>query len=276
MSAYSDLIKSSARQLAGQISKPIDAAVILGTGMASVGNTLISADTTVTEIDNDTIPCLTPLSAPGHVGKTRVVELRGKTIAFCQGRAHLYEGYSAQQVCAQVYLLQQLGAEQLIITNASGALNPKFQAGEIMLINDHINFTGHNPLTGQDETLGQSFTDMSEAYSRAMLQKAAEAATSNALICHTGVYAGVAGPSLETSAERRMLRTLGADAVGMSTVLEVIAANHCGMQTLGLSAISNMALGDDKQQVDTTADVLANAAIAAQGIAKIIEEVLSA
>ena len=276
MSAYSELIKSSSQQLAGQIPKPLDAAVILGTGMASICNTLLSAATTITEIDNAAIACLTPLSAPGHTGKISVAEVQGKTVAICQGRAHLYEGYSAQQVCTQVYLLQQLGAKELIITNASGALNPSFQPGEIMLIDDHINFTGHNPLTGQDETFGQSFTDMSEAYSKALLKKAAQAAKDNALVCHTGVYAGVTGPSLETSAERRMLRTLGADAVGMSTVLEVIAAKHCGMRVLGLSAITNMALGDDRQQVDTIADVLANAAIAAQGIEKIIVEVLSA
>jgi purine-nucleoside phosphorylase len=174
-----------------------------------------------------------------------------------------------------VYLMNALGAKQLMITNAAGALNPAYQPGEIMIIHDHLNFTGSNPLIGQDDTMGNRFVDMSKAYHPITAAKALHCASELNLNIHTGIYAGVLGPSLETSAERRMLQTAGADAVGMSTVLEVIAANHCQMNVLGLSAITNMALGDSDQQVDTIEAVLENAAVADKGIAQIIGKLIS-
>ena len=197
-----------------------------------------------------------------------------KTIAVCAGRIHLYEGFSPQQVSSYVYILNQLGAKELIVTNAAGALNPNYKPGEIMLIEDHINFTGQNPLIGQDESLGMRFPDMSEAYSKRLSQIAGQAAQSLNINLHSGVYAGVTGPSLETSAERRMLRMFGADAVGMSTVTEVIAAKHCSMNILGLSAITNLALGDENQQPDTIESVLENAAVAGKKIKEVVERVL--
>ena len=172
------------------------------------------------------------------------------------------------------YTLRALGCETLIITNASGGLNPAFTPGEIMLLNDHINLTGHNPLIGQDEQLGIRFPDMSEPYDKSLIEKTLGIAAELNLRVHQGVYAGVTGPSLETSAERRMLRVLGADAVGMSTVLEVIAANHCGLRVLTMAAITNMATGDENQQPDTLEDVLANAMVAAQGMREILSRLV--
>ena len=143
-----------------------------------------------------------------------------------------------------------------------------------MLISDHINATGQNPLLGQDETLGILFPDMSDAYARELQLRCQDAAKEQGISIHQGVYIGVLGPSLETSAERRLYRQWGADAVGMSTVTEVIAANHCGMQVLGLSAITNLALGDENQQADTIEEVLVNAAIAGKSIQRIIGSIL--
>lgn len=221
--------------------------------------------------DIDGLPVTT---APSHIGEMRIVSNGERSVALCAGRHHLYEGYTAQQVSALVYVLKRLGANTLIITNAAGALNPTFKPGDIMLINDHINFTGQNPLIGQDEALGMRFPDMSKAYTPTLGKQALEIAQRHALTCHSGIYIGVAGPSLETSAERRLFRNMGADAVGMSTVTEVIAANHCGLDVLGLSAITNLALGDENQAPDTIDEVLQNAAIAGQGISKILEEML--
>jgi purine-nucleoside phosphorylase len=190
-----------------------------------------------------------------------------------QGRVHLYEGRSAQEVALPVYLLRALGAERLVVTCAAGALDPELAPGTVMLIEDHLNLTGANPLTGpNDERLGPRFPDMSRAYDPE-LRAAAWAAGAERGLAH-GIYAGIAGPSLETSAERRFLRAAGADAVGMSTVLEVIAAVHAGMAVLGLAAITNAAHGGPDQAPDTVEDVLAMAAVAGETIAALLARLL--
>ena len=201
--------------------------------------------------------------------------LHGRRVALMQGRLHLYEGWSPADIALAVRLLRRLGAERLVVTNAAGALDPEFQPGEVMLIEDHLNFTGASPLTGpNDDTIGLRFPDMSRAYDpdlRALARRVAEDA---AIPLRTGIYAGVAGPQLETSAERRFLRAAGADAVGMSTVIEVIAAVHAGMKVIGLSAITNDASGGPDQAPDTIEAVLAHAEAAGVRIAALLARLL--
>ncbi len=250
----------------------IDQAVILGSGLSGLE---LEGFSRLAIIDYQNIEGLPTSTAPSHAGKLELVSNGIKTIALCSGRQHLYEGYSAQEVCTLVYVLSTLGVHTLFITNAAGALNPEYQPGDIMLINDHINFTGHNPLIGQNQHFGLTFPDMSQAYDTQLANKLRESASSQALNLQEGIYIGVSGPSLETSAERRMFRGFGADAVGMSTVLEVIAAKHVGLQVTGLSAITNLALGDEHQKPDTIEEVLAHAALAGKKIKALLEDLLS-
>ena len=246
----------------------IDQAVVLGSGLSDLA---LKNYSSVIEFDYADIPGLPESTAPSHQGKLKIVSNGEKTLALCAGRHHLYEGYNAHQVCVLTYLLNALGANTLIITNAAGSLNPEYNPGDVMLIEDHINFTGHNPVRGQDQTFGIEFPDMSQAYDNKLAETLLSIADSESVSLHKGIYIGVMGPSLETSAERRMFRTFGADAVGMSTVLEVIAANHSGMRILGLSAITNSALGDENQQPDTIEEVLAHASIAGEKIKRLLE-----
>jgi purine-nucleoside phosphorylase len=160
------------------------------------------------------------------------------------GRFHLYEGYTARQVASGVHLLQELGVERLILTNAAGGINPAYMQGALVLIADHINLQGANPLVGaNDSLLGPRFPDMTEAYSAELRRIAHETAAELGIALHEGVYAGLLGPNYETPAEIRYLRTIGADLVGMSTVTETIAANHMGMSVLGISCVTNLAAG---------------------------------
>lgn len=266
MTIYSDLIQSASIQLKQSIKQPIDIMVVLGSGLSEIAGSV----NIIQEINYQDIVGLPTTSAPTHQGKILIAEIADKTVAFCLGRLHLYEGVSAQQVAMLTYVMSALGAKKLIITNAAGALNEKYRPGDIMVINDHINFTGQNPIIGEDDSLGVRFADMSQAYTRTLSANVYHIASELNLNIHTGVYAGVTGPSLETSAERRMLRIWGADAVGMSTVMEVIAANHCGMDVVGLSAITNLALGNAEQQADSIEEVLFHAAEAGKGIKKIL------
>lgn len=215
---------------------------------------------------------LTAATAPGHAGRLRAGVIAGTRVAICEGRIHLYEGASALDVAMPVYMLHSLGVRTLIVTNAAGGLNPGYAPGEIMAISDHINLTGANPTLGEETPeIGPRFVDMSQAYDRALRAAARAVAQEAGIVLREGVYAGVLGPSLETSAERRSFHQMGADAVGMSTVLEVIAANHCGMKVLGLSAITNKADGGPDQQPDTIEEVLAHARVAGEKISALIE-----
>jgi len=277
MQHFADSIKRSSDYLRDNFSQSINTMIVLGSGLSGLALAGYELEKT---IDYKSVPGLPEPTAPSHVGQLRLYVGQTKSgetkrIAVCAGRFHLYEGYNAQQVSTLVYVLSQLGASELVITNAAGALNPSYKPGEVMLIEDHINFTGQNPLIGQDDRFGMRFPDMSEAYSKQLLTDAESVAYEHKINCHKGIYAGVTGPSLETSAERRMLRLFGADAVGMSTVTEVIAAKHCAMNVLGLSAVTNLALGDNDQQPDTIEEVLQNAEVAGRLIGKIIQGVLS-
>ncbi|MCB9653866.1 MAG: purine-nucleoside phosphorylase [Deltaproteobacteria bacterium] len=180
----------------------------------------------------------------GHEGRLVFGRLNGVSVAMLQGRVHLYEGYSPSEVVFLVRVLVQLGVSDLLITNAAGGIDTKFSVPDLMLIRDHLNLTGLNPLVGPNvPSFGVRFPDMTEAYDSALAERMLTAAQAQRLHLREGVYAGVLGPSYETPAEIRMLRALGAQAVGMSTVHEVIAARHMGARVLGLSCISNMAAG---------------------------------
>ena len=246
--------------------------IILGTGLNRVAErALIDREVPYAEISG-----LPPATAPGHSGKLLTGSLSGRSVAICSGRFHLYEGHNEQDVAMNIYMLRALGVKTIIITNAAGGLNPAFARGDIMIIEDHINLTGADPTTGVGETeLGPRFVDLSSAYDNELGNLAELIAAEKKISAQRGIYVGVRGPALETSAERRAFRTLGGDAVGMSTVLETIAANHVGMKVLGLSNITNMATGGADQQPDTIEDVIAAAEQSSNAMADLIESILS-
>jgi purine-nucleoside phosphorylase len=223
------------------------AAVVLGSGLGAFAETLGSQIT----IPYADIPDWPPSTAIGHAGKLVAGTIDGLPVAALAGRAHLYEGYTAQQVVYGMRVLAKLGIDSVILTNAAGGVNPAYEPGQLVLISDHINLMGQNPLTGQnDDSLGLRFPDMSEAYLKGYRQIAREAGLEIGLELQEGVYAALPGPSYETPAEIRYLRAIGADLVGMSTALEAIAANHAGMKVLGVSCVTNYAAGVSVQKLD--------------------------
>jgi purine-nucleoside phosphorylase len=214
--------------------------LILGSGLGAYADRLARR----TEIPFEDLPNFPRSGIPGHAGKMVLGEAEGVPTVALQGRVHFYEGYSIQEVVFPVRVLGALGIRQLIVTNAAGGINLDFQPGDLMLIKDHINLTGTNPLIGRNlDEHGVRFPDMSEAYDEAMRDVAGKVAAQQRIPLRQGVYIGLTGPSFETPAEIRMCRLLGADAVGMSTVSEVIVANQMGIRVLGVSCITNMAAG---------------------------------
>jgi purine-nucleoside phosphorylase len=217
--------------------------IVLGSGLGGLAGQ-IESDAV---IPYRAVPHFPVPRVAGHAGELVLGRLEGRSVAALAGRAHLYEGYTAEQVVFPIRALAWLGAPILILTNAAGGLNPALRRGELMLLSDHLNLTGTNPLVGQnDDRLGPRFPDMSAVYDPELRNIAEAAARAEGIAFRTGVYAGVLGPSYETPAEIRMLRTLGADAVGMSTVLEAIAARHAGVRVLGIAAITNAIEGADR------------------------------
>ena len=215
-------------------------AVVLGSGLGGFADELMGRE----EFAYADIPEWPVSTAIGHAGKLVFGFLGALEVAVMSGRVHLYEGYTPAQVTFGVRVLGTLGARSMLFTNAAGGINLAFERGALVLISDHINLQGSNPLSGpNDESLGPRFPDMSEAYSRAYREMAKKAARELGIPLGEGVYAGVLGPSYETPAEIRYLRAIGADMVGMSTVPEVIAANHMGIGCLGISCVTNMAAG---------------------------------
>jgi purine-nucleoside phosphorylase len=214
--------------------------VILGSGLGDFGAGMQRLVT----VPYSEIPHFPVSSVVGHSGKLLLGNLSGLPLAVMSGRVHFYEGYSMEQVVFPARVLGRLGVRTLIVTNAAGGINRSFKPGDLMIITDHINLLGANPLQGPNlDELGVRFPDMSEAYNRELRQRALEAAESMGLKLQQGVYVAVSGPSYETPAEIEMFHRCGADAVGMSTVPEVIAANHMGLRVLGISCITNMAAG---------------------------------
>lgn len=211
--------------------------IILGTGL---GN-LVTQLTETIEIPYETIPNFPVSTVEGHSGKLIAGKLGGKEVLAMQGRFHYYEGYDMKQVTFPVRVMNALGIRTLLVSNASGGMNPDFEIGDLMLITDHINLFPEHPLRGKNhKELGTRFPDMSEAYSKELLTKAKEIAARNSIKVVEGVYVGTTGPTFETPAEYRYFRIIGGDAVGMSTVPEVIVANHAGMRVFGMSIITDL------------------------------------
>ncbi len=223
-----------------------EAGIILGSGLGALADA-VSVDATIPYTE---IPHFLRVGVEGHAGRLLIGTLAGRPVAVLDGRAHFYEGHPMAQVVFPVRVLHALGARTLIVSNAAGGLNRDFNAGDLMLITDHINCMGTNPLVGPNEAeLGPRFPDMSQAYDPALMAVAEVAAIRLGIPLRKGVYVGVSGPSYETPAELRMMVRWGGDAVGMSTVHEVITARHCGMRVVGISAISDMATGEVAEQV---------------------------
>ena len=235
-----------------------ETAIILGTGLGSLANEI----TDKYEIGYETIPNFPVSTVEGHSGKLIFGKLGNKDIMAMQGRFHFYEGYSMKEVTFPIRVMRELGIKTLFVSNAAGGMNPAFEIGDLMIITDHINFFPEHPLRGKNIPYGPRFPDMSEAYNKALIRKADEIACEKGIKVQHGIYIGTQGPTYETPAEYKMFRILGADAVGMSTVPEVIVANHCGIQVFGISVITD--LGVEGKIVEVTHEDVQKAADAAQ------------
>ena len=247
------------------------AGVVLGSGLGGLAGRLEKP----VFIPYGEVPGMAVSTAPGHAGRFVFGYLAGRPVLCMQGRLHVYEGRSMADIAFPVRLMKLLGVGALILTNAAGGVNRDFSVGDLMLIEDHINFMGQNPLTGPNlDGLGPRFCDMSAAYSPALRQLAAEVAAGQGVALRAGVYLGYMGPSYETPAEIRAFRTLGADAVGMSTVPEVIAAAHCGLPVLAVSLITNMAAGIEKKKLSGE-EVIEVADRRAQVLQSLVEGVIA-
>lgn len=215
--------------------------LILGSGLGELADEYCDMAIPYSEIPN-----FVKSTIQGHKGRLVFAEINGKKVVMMQGRNHFYEGYSMQEITYPVKVMKNLGVKTLIVTNAAGGVNQAFQTGDLMLITDHINFMGANPLVGKnDESLGERFPDMTNIYKEELINLAKDCAEKLNIDIQEGVYFANSGPSYETPAEIKMARTLGADAVGMSTVPEAIVANYCGLNVLGISCITNAASSAD-------------------------------
>jgi purine-nucleoside phosphorylase len=258
------------RSQAGPAFKP-DLGITLGTGLSELANDI----NILTRIAYKDIPHFPVSTVQSHAGELILGELSGQKVAALAGRFHLYEGYSPKEITFPIRVLAQLGLESFIFCNAAGGLNLAMQAGKVMLITDHVNFTGQNPLVGENvDEWGERFPDMSQVYDPDYKELARETARELGITLFEGVYVGLKGPSMETPAETAMLRGFGCDAVGMSTVLEVIAAKHHGLRIAGFSAIANM--NDPKDMQPAPIDlVIKNAQDAGDDLGRLITGLLS-
>lgn len=240
MTDYFTLAESAAAFLLSQTKLRPKIGLVLGSGLGAFADELTDA----TRIPYPQIPSFPRSTAIGHAGQMVIGRAGEVAVAAMQGRVHLYEGYSAQEVAFPTRVLGRMGSRALILTNAAGGINLQYKQGALVVIGDHINLQGHNPLVGaNDERFGARFPDMTQAYSKPYREIAHAAARKLGKTLHEGVYAGLLGPSYETPAEIRYLRTIGADLVGMSTIPEVIAARHMGIKVLAISCVTNMAAG---------------------------------
>ncbi|HEJ9486920.1 MULTISPECIES: purine-nucleoside phosphorylase [Proteus] len=245
--------------------------IILGSGLGPFADTLEDA----VHIPYHTIPHFAASGAVGHANELVIGKIAGKTVVAMKGRFHYYEGVSLDEVTFPVRVMKALGVEKLIITNACGAVNTEFNPGDLMLITDHINLTANNPLIGPNNPeLGVRFLDVSEVYNKAMRQIVLDIAKEQDITLRQGVYAWWTGPTYETPAEIRMIRTLGADAVGMSTVPEALIARHSGIDTIGISCLTNMACGILEQPLSHD-EVIETAERVKSTFLKLISEVIS-
>ena len=247
------------------------AGIILGTGLGS----LVKEIKEEASFEYEEIPNFPRSTAIGHRGRLVCGQLSGLPVLAMEGRFHMYEGYPLDQITLPVRVMKALGASLLVVSNACGGMNPYYRAGDIMLIDDHINLLGANPLIGiNDDRLGPRFPDMCEPYDKKLIERALAVARREDIVAHRGVFVAVAGPNLETRAEYRFLRMIGADVVGMSTVPEVIVAVHCGLRTIGFSIVTDMCLPDALEPADV-AKIIAIANTAEPNLTRLVLGVLA-
>ncbi len=269
--SYSEQLQFAFEHIHNLYSHPVETGIILGTGLGQ----LIQHIDIKLEIPYDEIPYFPVSTVESHSGRLIFGTLSGKMVVAMQGRFHYYEGYSMKEVTFPVRVLKMLGIQQLIVSNAAGGLNPEYGIGELMAINDHIDLFPENPLRGPNlDNFGARFPDMSEPYSRNLLKQAKGIASEEGIKLHEGVYVAVQGPNLETPAEYKYLRTIGADAVGMSTIPEVIVARHMELPVFALSAITDLCSPGNIKKISIT-EVLAAAAIAEPGMSLIIKKLVA-
>lgn len=245
--------------------------IILGTGLGALVNQIDVYET----IPYAQIPHFPVATVESHTGKLLFGKLQGKNVVVMQGRFHFYEGYSMQQITFPVRVMRLLGIEKLFMSNAAGSLNPDYKISDLMVINDHINLMPENPLTGKNlDAMGNRFPDMSEPYDNALISLATRIADKYSIRTHQGVYVSVPGPNLETKAEYKFLRLIGADAVGMSTVPETIVARHMNLPCFALSVITDICSEGNVKRI-TVEEVIAAACAAEPGMTKIINELIA-
>lgn len=270
--SYYDTVCSAAEYIQGKLGgrKPT-AALILGSGWGDIAEQVSDP----VKIPYREVPGMAISTVPGHAGEWICGSVGEKCVLLMSGRLHPYEGHPMRDVVMPIYIMKMLGIKTVVVTNAAGAINTSYSAGDMMVITDHINFTARNPLTGEnDDRLGTRFPDMSAAYDKQLSEAALRVAGECGVTAHAGVYLQSTGPSFETPAEIRMFRALGADAVGMSTVPEVIAARHAGLRVAGLSCMTNMAAGVLEQPL-SHAEVLETAERVREPYGKFIKKFIA-
>lgn len=264
-------LKQTVTYIQGKISKQPKAGIVLGSGLGG----LVDSLEVELAMPYEEIPNFPVSTVKGHGGKLLFGMLNGVYVVLLSGRFHYYEGYTMQEVTFPVRVMQQLGAELLMVSNAAGGMNPNFKVGDLMLINDHINLFPEHPLRGKnDEAIGPRFPDMTEPYELSLVEKAKVIAKNNDIQLHEGVYIGLQGPTFETRAEYRFLHIIGGDAVGMSTVPEVIVAKHAGMRVFGMSVITDIGIREE-MNVITHEEVLEAAKHAAPKMALVFKLLLA-
>jgi purine-nucleoside phosphorylase len=268
---YQEQVEECVRFLARRLKSRPEWGIVLGTGQGVWDERLSGAQW----LPYTELPHFPPATSPSHAGRLLWGELAGRRALLFQGRFHAYEGYTLSQVTFPVRVMAALGVKTLVLTNAAGGLNPDFRPGELMLIRDHINFLGDSPLVGPNvEAWGPRFPDLSRVYDLKLREVAAEVARRQGLVLRQGVYVAVKGPHLETPAETRFLRMMGADAVGMSTVPEAIAATHAGLRILGISVLSNLNLPDAMAPI-AIEDIIATVAGAEPRLAELLAGIMA-
>lgn len=271
MSNLKQMIDETLEVIRKKTSETYEVGIILGTGLGG----LVSEINIEHEIEYDDLPHFPVSTVESHHGKLIFGKINGKNVVAMQGRFHFYEGYTMQQITYPVRVMKFLGVKTLLVSNACGGMNPLYSRGDVMIMVDHINLLGDNPLIGPNENeLGPRFPDMSEPYSLDLIELAEKAALENQIKVQKGVYVAVAGPNLETKAEYRFLRIIGADVVGMSTVPENIVANHMGMKVLGISIITDECFPEALKPVDVD-EIIATANEAEPKMTLIMKEVIN-
>jgi len=263
-------LQETAQFIQSKIAAKADTAIILGSGLGNLSTKI----ETEFEIPYSSIPNFPVSTVEGHKGRLILGTLNGQKVWVLEGRFHFYEGYSPEQVSFPVRVLKLLGVQNLILSNAAGGVNPDYQVGDLMIIKDHISFFTINPLIGKNESaLGTRFPDMSEPYAQEFIDKAKAIAATHQIKVHEGVYVGVTGPTFETRAEYKLIKFVGGDVVGMSTVQENIAAVHCGMKVFAISVVTDLGIREDNNVI-THQEVLEAANAAEPKLTLIFSELL--